>query len=63
MIRTVCFRRNRSVLLSRASLRRGDLLPPTQPTAPALLQMTLPIVLKAPLATAILRSHQPVRPS
>jgi hypothetical protein len=57
MIGSVYFSRHRQVLSLRAPARHGAPRLPTQPTAPTLLQMTLPMVLKAALPTAILRSH------
>ena len=54
VITTSSFHRHRPVLPLRASERQQDPLSPTQADDPTLTQMTLPIVLKAPLPTATL---------
>ena len=57
MIGNGSLRRHRPVLPLRASARHGDPLVANATDGPTLLQMTLPIALKAPLPTAILRSY------
>lgn len=62
MIDNVSLRHHRPVLPLRAPARHGDPLSPTQPLAQTLPQMTLPIVLKVPLPTAIQRSNNADHP-
>ena len=59
MIGNSTFHRHCPVLPLRASERHGDHKVSNAIDRPTLLQMTLPIVLKAPLPTAIQRSDYP----